>query len=221
MNDPFPLGSDVIIWVRPKDKLIVLLGEGKYDGLNLINGGYYPVVKFYDGREITIHQSGISVGEAKAVAITCNKFKKDKGTIVEFDLNRWVNGERPEEVKVETPSNLSTLSTTNAAPSNSGEAKTATDKLLMLKQEITYEESKKKMFQQSIDECDKAILAKRTVMASIKDTVMKELAEIENIVVPETMKTEVVKAQPVVRQAVVEVPQDTLDDEAKRNAMED
>lgn len=161
------VGTEVIIWTRMREDVVVLLGEGVYEGVNYIHGQPFPVVKLVDGREATIHQSGIAVGTKDSVARTCAAFP---GVKIAFDFAAYVSGKRPTEEEI------ARLSQTSGAKAvQLPEPKTVTDRLMYLKKEIELEENKKKMFQQQIDECDKKIVAKKQEALALRDSVMKEL----------------------------------------------
>lgn len=213
-----PIGSDVILWTRTADNVILLLGEGRYEEDNYFNGNQYPVVKFNDGRELTVHYQGISMGRREAVAATCKTFK---GTVLAWDIEDYIAGKRPAKQDTYSAQQGNSTLPTNGEPLP--EPKTMTDKLMRLKSEIDYEESKKKMASEMIAIADKNIAAKRQEMANIKSAVLAELAAVDGIVAEPV----VAKAAPVVTPAlpqtiVIDRPQqDSFDDEARRNALND
>ena len=214
-----PVGTEVILWGRLQENVILLFGEGLYEGDNFVNGQMWPVIKLTDGREITIHQQGIAIGRKEAVAQTCRTFG---GAVVHFDVGEYIAGKRP------TQDVIASHMPNGAARGLAGpepEPKTMTDRLMKLKREIDYEESKKTAARSLIEASDKVISAKRAEMVGIKEAVMKELAAIDGLVAsPQEV--------PVVATVVAQVPDvtpmmmpplstDAHDSEAKRNALED
>ena len=206
-------GVAVIVWARPRTDVILLLGEGFYEGDNYINGALFPVVKLLDGREVTVHQQGIAVGDKNDVAKTCKAFK---GVVRQFDIADYLNGQRPP--MEELTAQLATRTASNPMESLP-EPKTLTDKLMHLKREVEYEESKKVAAQAVIDAANKVIAGKKAEMGSLKAAVQKELDAIDDVPAV-VLAPQEVKPVPVVARVEVPVTIDT-DEEARKNALED
>jgi len=166
-----PIGTQVFIWGRPEQNLILLFGEGVYEGVNHINGNNWPVIRLLNGQEYTIHYQGVWVGEKGAVERQCKQFK---GDVLEFDLTEYLNGRRP------TIDQRTKTAAVNGAV-NLPEPKTATDRLLYLKREIDLEQSKIKLHEQAIAAATDLISKKRAEMAAIKGEVLKELSALDDV----------------------------------------
>lgn len=232
LSEPFPIGAQVIIWGRPEQNLILLFGEGRYEGTTFINGNYWPTVRLMNGREITVHQQGISIGHADQVAATCKRFQ---GDVIEWDIDAFLRGEKP---TVEQRVKSVPGGTTSALPP----PKTATDKVMYLKQEIEAQENKKKVAQKVIEDADKIIAQKRKEIADMSQTVLTELAavnpdilkmlaaqvaeqmkkgEAPQTMAPETPVTVPQPAPPVVARIVQPVQQEVVDVDHAKMATED
>lgn len=174
LANTFPVGTEVILWARIADNVILLFGEGVYEGTTYLNGGMAPVVRLSNGKEAVMHYQGVVAGRKEAVAQTCRTFQ---GAVMEWDLDAFLKGQRPspEQIARHLPAGA------QAAPAKLPEPKTVTDRLLFLKREIELEENKKKVFLQGIDAADKVISAKRAEMKELKDAVLKELADIDGV----------------------------------------
>jgi hypothetical protein len=226
VSNEVAIGSEVIVWARMREDVLLLFGEGVYEGMNYVNGQAFPVVKFNDGREVTMHYQGVFVGTKDSVARTCSTFP---GVKIAFDLEPYLRGKRPTEEEI---SRLS-QSSGNAKPAQLPEPKTLTDKAMNLKREIEYEENKRKMYVAQIEECEKKIAAKRAEISSIKAAVLKELEDIDasipaapQVTIAHETTTAMPAAIPLVAPAPVETYQpeparDIFDAEAKRMALED
>lgn len=168
VNEPFAPGTEVIVWGRPETNLILLFGEGRYEGTTYINGNYWPTIRLNNGRELTVHQQGILIGRAEAVGKSCKAFP---GDVIEWDLDAFLRGEKPTvEQRVKSAPN----GNSSALPP----PKTATDKVMFLKQEIEMQENKKKVAEKVIADADAIIAAKRK---EIGDTTQAVLAELANV----------------------------------------
>ena len=154
LPNEFAQGAEVIIWGRPETDLLLLFGEGRYAGSTFVNGNYYPTIKLVDGREVTVHQSGVWVGSKDAVVRQCKAFT---GDVISWDLQRFLQGEKPTREQRVKSTMSGTTGTNNAALPP---PKTATDKLMYLKREIALEESKKRLAQQMIDAANEVIKVK-------------------------------------------------------------
>lgn len=166
-NDAFPIGTQVIIWGRPETNLILLFGEGRYEGLTYVNGSYWPTIRLNNGREIVVHQQGVLVGQNEHVAATCQRFQ---GDVIEWDLDAYLRGEKPSaEQRVKSTPNSSA-----ALPP----PKTATDKVMYLKREIEMQEAKIKVAEKVIEDAKKIITDKRKEIGDMTQTVLNELATV-------------------------------------------
>lgn len=176
MNE-LPVGTPVFIWARPEKDLLLLLGEGTYEGFNQYTYPPSPVVKLDSGEEVSVHYNGANIGEKHAVKAQCAKFK---GDIIQWDIDRYRRGELPpiEHRKYSSASSQSTA-TNNGAPLPL--PKTATDKLLYLKREIAVEQLKIKAREAEIETSKKAIENKRAEIAVIKDAVLAELSSLDDV----------------------------------------
>lgn len=218
MRDPFAIGTQVIVWGRPEANLILLFGEGRYEGVNFINSQYWPVVRLTNGREITVHQAGIEVGRADIVAESCKKFA---GDVIEWDLDDYLRGNKP-SVEQRVKSGPSGSLTALPPP------KTATDKVMFIKQEIEMQENKIKVAEKVIAEARAAIDAKKKEIGDMTQTVLTELSAMNPdllkmiaaqvaeqmkttaappVVAPEVPVTMVIAAPPVVTPVVARIVQ--------------
>jgi len=201
-----------------REDVLLLMGEGIFEGYNFINGQQFPVVKLTDGREVTVHQQGVYVGTKDSVVRTCATFP---GVKIAFDIEAYINGKRPSN------DDIARLSKSPSAKlAELPEPKTHTDKMMYLKREIELEENKKKMFQQQIEECDKKIATKRAEAAALKSAVIKELEDLDATPVavkPEvtTVVTQEVAVQPTVPQYQPPPAGDAFAASAERAAIED
>lgn len=168
------IGTEVFIWGRPDQDLILVFGEGTYEGQNHFNGNSYPVVKLVDGRELTVHYQGVYVGEKSSVQRTLAKYGKNID-VVEWDIQLYLEGKRPNREQRGTPR------TANGVPIPPGEeapAKTMTDKAFQLKRLIDYERAKIEAAKKMIADSERIIQDKQAEMAAIKNDVMKEFEAI-------------------------------------------
>lgn len=172
MNDGYEPGTQVIIWGRPETSLILLFGEGRYEGMTFINGNYWPTVRLQNGREITVHYQGVSIGKADAVAATCSRFA---GDVIEWDLEAFLRGEKPSAEQRLKSAPATNGTTTNALPP----PKTASDKVMYLKREIDVEESKKKLAEKVIIDCDAKIAEKKKEIEALSNSVLSELIAVD------------------------------------------
>lgn len=202
----FPIGMQVIVWARPEPDLILLFGEGTFDGTNVVNGNQYPVIKFANGREMTCHYQGVEVGRKDAVVKTCQSFS---GDIMEWDIEAYLAGKKPERAQ--------RAAAAVASGQPMAEPKTVTDKLLYMRREIELEEAKIVMGQKVIDDAKAVIAAKRDAMRTIKQQVLDELAKIEDGPLPETVKVEAPKVIEAERAPVATVTMD----QSEQLALED
>lgn len=175
LNEPYEPGTQVIIWGRPETGLILLFGEGIYEGTTFVNGNYWPTVRLTDGREITVHQQGVSIGRADAVAQTCKRFS---GDVIEWSLEAFLRGEKP------SPTQRTIRTVTSTGGVDLPPPKTASDKVLFLKREIELAEKKKQLGQQIIDESNKVIAAKQEEIRQLSMSVIQEIAAVN----PDIMK---------------------------------
>lgn len=197
MNDPYAPGTPVIVWGRPDDKLILLFGEGHYEGTTFFNGNYWPSVRLNSGREITVHQQGIAIGRTADVANTCKRFA---GDVIEWDLDAYLRGERP-SVEQRLKSGMTANGSNVAMPA----PKTASDKVMLLKREIDLEENKKKLAAKMIEGCDVAIAAKKAEIQQLTQAVLNELVAVNPDII--RLVTEQVAAQLAAAQKpIVDVP---------------
>jgi len=176
MNNPPEIGSRCIVWARPEASLILLFGEGSYEGTQFVNGNYWPVIKLDDGREIVVHQHGISVGIATQVADQCKRFK---GDVCQWDLDRYLHGERP-NADQRTYQSTSTNGVTNNMPA----PKTASDRVLYIKKEIELQEAKIKVAEKVITDARAIIAAKKKEISDQTQSVISELSAVN----PDFMK---------------------------------
>ncbi len=176
MNEAYEIGTPVIIWGRPESGLILLFGEGRYEGNTFINGNYWPTVRLTNGREITVHQHGVAIGRAEAVAKTCKAFA---GDVIEWDLDAYLRGEKPSSDQRRYQPNSVNGNTTALPP-----PKTASDRVLYLKKEIELQEAKKKVALKVIEEADKIIEAKKKEIAEQSNAVINEISAVN----PDFMK---------------------------------
>lgn len=165
------IGMDVFIWSRPDHDLILLLGEGTFEGMNYINGNNFPIVKLANGKEITAHYVGVEVSSKESVQRVCKAFA---GDVIQWDIDAYLAGRRPtrEQRVKSTPSNtVNQLAT----------PKTATDRLMYLKREIEIEQSKISIAQTMIDASNELIAQKRLDMTAIKKAVLDELQALDDV----------------------------------------
>lgn len=168
-----PVGTPVFVWGRPAHDLILLFGEGTYEGLNYINTMNCPIVRLTDGREWTIHYPGVWVGERANVKAQCEKFK---GDVIEWDLQAYLRNELPSRER-----RAESAVASGRAPTVEAPPKTVTDKLLHLKREIDVEQSKIKVYEAAIETSRKLIESKRADAAAIKDLVLAELSSLDDV----------------------------------------
>lgn len=202
MND-FQPGTPVIIWGRPESNLILLFGEGHYEGTTFFNGNYWPTVRLANGREVTVHQVGISIGRADAVARTCKSFE---GDVIEWDLDAFLRGEKPTaEQRRHMPM---TNNNTNSMPP----PKTASDRVLYLKKEIELQRAKIKVAEKCITDANAIIAAKEKEIAESTQSVLSELASVnpnflQTIVEQVAAKLKAEPEKPIVMADLVPVTQ--------------
>ncbi len=175
MSNPFPIGTQVFIWGRPRSNLILLFGEGTYEGNTFINGNYWPTIRLNNGREITVHQQGISIGAAEAVAKTCKNFG---GTVAEWDIDAYLRGELPNVADVTTQQ-------TNGQNAAMPPPKTASDRVLYTKREIEMQRAKIKVAEKVIEDAKRIIVEKEKEIADQTQSVLSEIASVN----PDFLKT--------------------------------
>ena len=218
-----PIGTPVFLWARPLSDLILLMGDGTYDGMNHINGTACPVVKLLDGREITVHFTGVYVGTKVDVSKTCGEFKAKGGDVLEWGIDQFLKGKLPtrEQRVASGVTGVAESVALVAAP------KTYTDKLVLLRREIEVEKLKIEAANTVIASATKAIEEKRAQMAAMKDEVLREFSELENIpeatilAAAERIKAKTVVAASAALLHAVPAPPLPSDDEHFKLATED
>lgn len=168
MASKFKEGDLVTLWTRPKDNLILVFGHGTYGGEYNVGGKQCPVILFKNGTEVVLHYNNVWCGHKAEVLTTIQKHAKTV-TAVNWSLDKFLQGELPavDELPV-------------AEPIDGVRPRTATDALMQLKQSIQIETKKIEMYKKGIADAETVIAAKRKEMATIKQSVLKELEGIED-----------------------------------------
>lgn len=168
-----PVGSAVTIWARPTADLILILGEGTYDGSTYFNMQEHPVVRLNDGRECTVHYEGVFVAHTDHVKATCQRFG---GAVVNWDIEQYLAGKMPDVAQLRGKSGTPV----NGAQLQPGEPPTnATDQLLYYRRLNVLEEQKIEMFKKEIEKAEAKINENREKMTTIKSQVLAELEAID------------------------------------------
>lgn len=218
----FKHGEEVVLWTRPADNLVLVFGVGNYEGDELVNGAIVPVVKMHTGEEVVLHYDHVWCGRKDDVERTIQRNAK-KVVAVEWDLDDYLNGKLPDDatlnslkaqVEIENASELGGVA-------QAREARTMTDRALLIAQEIKLLQKKIEMYEACIVRERNAIDTKKKQLKELKETVLRELAALEVGEVPEekVQATAADELPPVEQTASVST--DALMDAAQRAAMED
>jgi chromosome segregation ATPase len=210
-------GEPVVLWTRPNQDTILLFSVGEYVGTEVVNGMRAPVVKLPNGQEAVIHYTSVWIGRVKDVEATIEKYKKDV-VAIEWDLEDYLANKLPdrdiiERAKLERDSG----SAAEEVPAEAKQARTVTDKLIQLGQEVKTHEKKIAMYEASIEKEKQLIVAKRAEMKTLKT---KVLAELEALEAGEELQVEQVST-PAELPPMAAAPGNTFEDAAERAAMED
>lgn len=172
-------GTEVIVWARPKETLILLLAEGVFAGTTYLNGTNVPVVRLTNGQEMLVYGAGAFIGRKESVAATCKAFK---GSVVEWSMHDYLNGKIPshEEMVRQQAANP------NGTPSLE-QPKTVTDKLLYMKAQNELDEAKIAMYEKQIHGLKDGIAARRKEAQTMAAEVQNELSKLLGMMTPETI----------------------------------
>lgn len=235
-QNEFAMGTPVFIWARPEEDLILLMGDGVYDGMNYLNGQAFPVVKLVDGREVTVHTGGVYVGEKNSVQQTCAKYK-GKVDVVAWDIELYMSGKRPaREQRAISTVVLGVDGVASSAPQDpEAPPKTPSDHVILLKKKIAYEQMKIAAAEAAIKQSNANVNEYKATIAALRESVLKEFADLDNIpaediaaaaaklnAVPDPTKVTPV-AIPIAPAGATRVSQNNVptDDEHHRLAVED
>lgn len=187
---PIPkVGDRVVLWTRPATDVVVILGEGTYQGTENVNSYDCPVVKLETGnkdldnpREIVVHYENVWVKQKDEADSILSTFD---GQVRSIDIERWLDPNFQTYFRSELGDPTARAKDGSALPAIEEveeverENETGLEKVARLMRKRRRLQNKRKLYQLAVDDLDTQLTEISAEMKAHKEEILQMLADDE------------------------------------------